>query len=550
VLAVLLKKTELKVNYNFNMVAIHEATPKQMGLKDLLVAYLEHRTLVVRRRSEHDLRKARERIHVVGGLIRAVDILDEVIATIRASRNRADARDNLVAAFEFTEAQADAILDLRLHRLTGLQILELREEQARLAAIIAELEGILGDERKLRSVIKKEMKLIAGSFGDDRRTEIRAEVRKLEVTLEAVVKAVDVVVGVTRGGYIRRSSMASFRAAGETLREAGAREGDLTQWAVRTNTTHKVLVLTKGGTCFTIPVHQLPDHRWADPGTALVNVVPIAKDDAVVAVHAVDTFSEDEHLVFVTEEGMVKRAALGDFDAARSSGIIAMGLKPKDHVVRVVRSGHGGHLLVVTKLGQAIRFVLDEVSIQGRAARGVRGIGLERGDHVVTALWVPEREGEGTDPRRVTVFTNECKAKATPLDEYVPQLRAGKGIRTIKRLLRKPHELVEAMILEGDERALLGVFEGGERKLLPRGEVRTTTRDGNAFTLLETKAALVAVLHEIEAAQAPPVEPGDGGGNGGNGGGGNGGNGGGGGERAEFPTAPPEGTKPGQLSLI
>ena len=526
VLAVLLKKTELKINYNFNMVAIHEATPRQMGLRDLLLAYLDHRVLVVRRRSEHDLAKALDRIHIVDGLIRAVDILDEIIATIRASQNRADARDNLVARFAFSEAQADAILDLRLHRLTGLQILQLRDEHEALTKEIARLEAILADERKLRAVVEKELRAVAAAFGDDRRTEVRAEVRKLEVTLEAVVKAVDVVVGVTAGGYIRRASVASFRASGENLREAGAREGDHTRWALRTNTTHKVLVLTRGGTCFTIPVHQLPEHKWAEPGTALVNVVPFAKDDVVVAVHAVEDFGVEDSLVFVTEQGMVKRTALGDLDAARSSGIIAMGLRSGDGLARVLRTAGGEHLMITTELGQCIRFSADDVSLQGRTAQGVRGIGVDRGDRVVTTLLVPPPAGEGG--QRVVIFTAEGKAKATPLEEYNPQLRAGKGIRTIKRLVRNGHKIAGVACFGAELPSLLAVLDDASRVPLDLTMLRSTTRDGNAFTLLETKRRVVGILREVdEPAEAPPGGGSNGGGgpglDGGTGGSGSGG---------------------------
>ena len=518
VLAVFLKKTELKVNYNFNMVAIHKATPRQLGLREMLEAYIEHRREVVQRRSEHDLEKARERLHIVDGLIRAVDLLDEVIKTIRASKNRADARDNLVAKFEFSVVQADAILDLRLHRLTSLQILDLRAEYDALVKLIDQLLAILGDPRKLMGVVKKELLAVSATYGDERRTEIRAEVRKLEVSLEAVVKPVDVVVGVTAGGYIRRSSMASFRAAGENLREAGAKEGDYTRYMARTNTTHKVLVLTRNGTCFTIPVHQLPEDRWGEPGTALVNVVPFEKDDQVVALMAVEDFSANETLAFVTREGAVKRVQLSELDAARSSGIIAMGLKPGDGVVRVLRTTEQGHLVLVTRNGQAIRFGVGEVSVQGRSARGVRGMGLDRGDRVETALWVPPSgaaEGQ-EDPRRFAVFTDEGKAKATPLDDLTPQLRAGKGLRVIKRLMRNPHKLVDAVVLAREDQKLLLVLEGGQRVPADASAIRNTTRDGNAFTLIETKQGVVGVLGEVDAVVEPPAN----GGGGGDGGGG------------------------------
>ena len=227
VLGLLLKKTSLQVSFNFNMVAIHKKSPRCMGLKDILLAYIEHQKDVVTRRSRFLLETARHRLHIVEGLIAAVDILDEVIATIRASEDRKDARANLIERFSFSEIQADAILDLRLHRLTGLQLLQLRTEQAELEAQIAELEEILNNPRKLKSVIKQELRAVRKQFADERRTEIREEVRKFDVVVSAMVKPQRVILGLTEDSYIRRSSIGSFSGSGGTLLCGGTKEGML-----------------------------------------------------------------------------------------------------------------------------------------------------------------------------------------------------------------------------------------------------------------------------------------------------------------------------------
>jgi len=499
VIGALLKKTGLQSSYNFNMVAIHRRSPRCMGLKDILEAYVAHQREVVTRRCQFLLAKALSRLHIVDGLIRAVDVLDEVIATIRGSENRSNARDNLVAAFQFSEEQADAILELRLHRLTGLQLLQLRDEHAALEGEIAELEAILGSERRLRTVIKNELKEIRKLFAEDRRTTIQGEVKRFEVSVEALVKPQDVIVALSREAYIRRTSMASFRATGEQIIEAGAREGDhVVDWCF-TNTTHKTLIMTRGGTCFTMGVHTLPEGRWSGAGTALVNVVGFDKEDRVVSVFGTDFGAAgigEEHLFFFTSQGMVKRTAIGEYDAGRSSGVVACGLKAGDGVVHVHRSNGQGDVLVMTRDGQSIRFAEAAISDSGRGARGVRAIGLGRGDEVVGVVPIPAHEGEGADKRQIAVFTDKGKAKRTPVVEIESQLRAGKGARIIKKLKQKPHRVMAGLLLNSKASVVLLALTGDTTTQLAGFSIPLTARGGNGFSVVSSNAKLLNVLLE------------------------------------------------------
>ena len=505
----LLKKTSLQVYYSFNMVAIAGHRPVELGLVGLLDAWIGHRREVVQRRATHDLAKARERIHVVEGLIRAVDVLDEVIATIRASRDRADARVNLMERFAFSEAQVDAILELRLHRLTGLQIHALREEHAILARQIEALEKLLSSQSRMDRLIIRELRDVATRLGDDRRTEIRAEVESLEVALEVRVKPQAVLVAVTDRGYIKRSSFQSFQGSGAALEAAGARDDDFPRFVVETNTTHRVLVLSALGNVFAIPVHTLPDVRWADLGVALVNVVPFdMQEDRVVAVISPEAFDDRRQLLFVTAQGFVKRTSLTEFALARSGAAVAIRLQDKDRVVSVAECSGDEDLVIATEVGQVIRFPLIQVSVQGRSAKGVRGMGLNHRDRVVSialvpAAWaqatddVPGRDGPLDESVEVVSFTKGSKAKKTPLVMFPRQHRGGKGVRGIVLRNKRPHDVVAIAVTDrpGDE-FLVYLADDTSSRVRNEG-LRTTRRDGNAFGIpgVPDEATIRAVVH-------------------------------------------------------
>lgn len=427
ILAYLLKRTDLQVTYNFNMVAIVNKTPMQLGLKDMLSAYIEHQKEVITHRTNYELEKAEDRAHVVEGLVKALNILDEVIAAIKASKNRADAQNNLVKLFQFTERQADAILTLQLYRLTNLEITSLEKEHKEAMKRIAYLRSILENEKKLISVIKDELTEIRNKFGIDRRSVIRGEVEELKVNVEVLVNAEEVLVTLSEDGYMKRTSMLSFTRSGGDIESSGVKEGDMIRQVLPVNTLDNLLVFTKKGQYYMLPVHQIPEFKWKDIGTAIVNIVPLPKEDNIVEVIPVkDIQQSTETIVFVTKRGQVKRSELKDYFTTRSNSVAACKVADQDEVIKVALSDNIKQLLLVTKDGMSIRFAENEVNTMGRIASGVRGIQLKSDDEIIAALWVADDEGE------LLVISDSGYAKRTLLLDYPIQGRGGKGVPTFE----------------------------------------------------------------------------------------------------------------------
>ncbi|RKP56987.1 DNA gyrase subunit A [Cohnella endophytica] len=440
ILAYLLKKTDLQTAYNFNMVAIVKKAPRQLGIKQILEAYIDHQKEVVTLRTQYDLEKAEDRAHVLEGLVKALNLLDRIIETIKASKNRMDAQNNLIAQFGFSERQADAILTLQLYRLTNLEITQLEKEHAEALKKIALYRSILESPRKLMNVIKDELTEIREKYGIDRRSVIQGEVEEIKVNLEVTVPAEEVLVTLSREGYIKRTSLLSFTRSGGELDSAGVKEGDVIRWSLGLNTLDPILLFTQKGYYYLLPVHQIPEFKWKDTGTAIVNVLPLAKDDRIVGVipaknadfvaaqaaEGQAAATNDPTLVFITKRGQVKRTLLVDYATSRSMAIAACKVADGDEVVNVFRADQPDDLLLVTEQGMSIRFNQSEASLQGRVAGGVRGITLKDGDSVVGAIPVVGDEGE------VLVLSDYGYAKRTLLLDYPQQGRGGKGIQTFE----------------------------------------------------------------------------------------------------------------------
>lgn len=445
ILAYLLKKTDLQVTYNFNMVAIVNKTPQQLGIKQILNAYIDHQKEVVTHRTKYELEKAEDRAHVVEGLAKALNLLDAVIATIKASKNRADAQNNLVAQFDFSERQADAILTLQLYRLTNLEITALEKELKEMMKKIAYLRSILDSDKKLMGVIKDELIEIRDKYGIDRRSDIRGEVEELKVNLEVMVTPEDVLVTLSHEGYIKRTSMLSFTRSGGELDNAGVKEGDVIRGLYEVNTIENLLLFTKKGHYYMLPVHLIPEFKWKDTGTAIVNIVPIPKDDSIVSIIPIKDFNlPGISLVFVTKRGQVKRTELKDYATTRSTAIAAAKVADGDELIRIALSDGTKQLLLVSKQGMSIRFAESEVNAMGRVAGGVRGIQLKEDDELIAAEFVSDDEGE------VLVVTDIGYAKRTLLLDYPVQGRGGKGVQTFefkegKRLKPNGAVLVSAL---------------------------------------------------------------------------------------------------------
>ncbi|MBD2846954.1 DNA gyrase subunit A [Paenibacillus sp. IB182496] len=471
ILAYLLKKTDLQVTYNFNMVAIVNRTPKQLGLREMLQAYIEHQKEVVTHRTKYELEKAEDRAHVLEGLVKALNLLDEIIALIKASKNRQDAQHNLVERFAFTERQADAILTLQLYRLTNLEITSLEKELKEIAKRIAQLRAILDSEKKLLGVIRTELLEIRETYGIDRRSELRGEVEELKVNLEVMVSPEDVFVTLSQEGYIKRTSMLSFTRSGGELDSAGVKEGDLVRHLHAVNTIDSLLLFTRKGQYYVLPVHQVPEFKWKDNGTALVNVIPIPKDDAVVRILPVREYDPALSLLFVTRKGQVKRTELKEYQSNRTMAIAACKVGPGDEVVAVEPTAGGKELILVSRGGMSIRFAEDEVNAMGRVAGGVRGIQLKEDDAVVAALLVEGDEGE------VLVVSDLGYGKRTLLLDYPLQGRGGKGVATF--------EFKEGKRVRSNGASLIGAAWIRDRQ-----ELTLLTAAGEQLTLDSEKAPI------------------------------------------------------------
>ncbi|MBJ6363604.1 DNA gyrase subunit A [Paenibacillus sp. GCM10012307] len=460
ILAYLLKKTDLQVTYNFNMVAIVNKTPKQLGIMDMLAAYIDHQKEVVTHRTQYELEKAEDRAHVLEGLVKALNLLDEIIVAIKASKNRQDAQNNLVAKFAFTDRQADAILTLQLYRLTNLEITSLEKELKDISRKIAIYKAILENEKKLLGVIREELLEIREKYGIDRRSEIRGEIEELKVNLEVMVTPEDVLVTLSQDGYIKRTSMLSFTRSGGELESAGVKEGDVLRNLLEVNTIDSLLLFTRKGQYFVLPVHQIPEFKWKENGTAVVNVIPLPKEDAIVSIIPVKDFEQSASLVFATRKGQVKRTELKDYQSNRSTAITACKLGEGDEVITVAFSDNTKDILLVSKQGMSIRFPESEVNAMGRVAAGVKGIQLKDQDEIVAALWVSGDEGE------VLVVSDLGYGKRTLLLDYPVQGRGGKGIQTFefkegKRIRPNGSELVGALWCK-EERWLTLLLQSGE----------------------------------------------------------------------------------------
>ncbi|MBE9914874.1 DNA gyrase subunit A [Paenibacillus donghaensis] len=473
ILAYLLKKTDLQVTYNFNMVSIVNKAPQQLGLKAMLEAYIEHQREVVSNRTRFELEKAEDRAHVLEGLVKALNILDEVIAAIKASKNRQDAQNNLQWMFGFTERQADSILTLQLYRLTNLEITTLQKELGELLKKIDTLRAILQSDKKLIALIRKELLEIRDKYGIDRRSSIQEEVEEIKVNLEVMVSSEDVLVTLSNDGYIKRTSMLSFTRSGGELGSSGVKEGDFISKVYEINTLDNLLIFTQKGQYFLLPVHQIPEFKWKDPGTAIVNVINMSKEDIIVDVIPVTNFEEpDRSLVFITKKGQVKRTELKEYVTNRSGAVAACKVGANDEIIKVALSDGTKDILLVSKDGMSIRFREQEVNAMGRVSAGVKGIQLREDDEVVSALWVEEDEGE------ILTLSDLGYGKRSLLADYQPQSRGGKGLQTF--------EFKEGKRVKPNGSRIAGAFYCREPI-----EITAISRDGQSYSFSSEQAPIM-----------------------------------------------------------
>ncbi|MEC1067682.1 DNA topoisomerase IV subunit A [Priestia megaterium] len=484
VLHYLYKNTDLQVPYNFNMVAIAKKRPKLMSLSNILDAYIDHQKEVVTNRSKYELQKAREREHIVAGLIKALSILDEVIATIRASKDKRDAKNNLIAKYEFTEPQAEAIVSLQLYRLTNTDITALQAEAEELGAKINELEEILHSEKKLFNVIKKELRRVKKQYSTERRSKIEAEIEEIKINLEVMVPSEEVMVTVTKDGYVKRTSLRSYAASNG--QDFGMKDTDRILAKYEINTTETLLIFTNKGNYLYMPVHELPDIRWKDMGQHIMNIVPIDKEEQIVRAIPVKEFKENQYLLFFTKNGMVKKSELLQYKAQRySKALVAVNLKGDDEVVDVYQTDGKKQVFIATRSGYGLRFREEEINIVGTRASGVKGINLKDDDYVVSGVIFDEDEALSTE---LFIATQRGAVKKTKITEFEESARAKRGLVMVRELKSNPHQIAKVKAISKEHYMIVESSKGQIEQIDP-STMRASDRYSNGSFVLDQSEA-------------------------------------------------------------
>ncbi len=472
VLNKLYKNTNLQTTFAVNMLALVDGAPKTLTLTQMMQHYIAHQVEVVTRRSQYRLRRAQERAHIVEGLLRAIDMLDEVVQAIRQSDDRAGARVALMAApFSFSEEQANHILDMTLGRLTRLGRSELNDEMERLRATIAELQAILADESTLRGVIASELRQVRARFATDRLTSIVNDPGELGA--EDLIEDEEIVITMTRAGYVKSVAVDAFRVqgrGGRGVQGAKLRDEDFVDQIIHTTAHAYILLFSNRGRVFRLRGYEIPRKERTAKGTAIVNLLNLLPSEMIQAVVATTDFPDDQHLMFLTAAGTVKKTAFSEYDKSRREGWIAIHLRDDDEVVRVVPTASGDDLMVVTSQGMAIRFAESDVREMGRDATGVRGIRLRPADRAISLDVVRP----GAD---LFLVTDSGFGKRVKTDRFTTQGRGGQGVRSI-RLTAARGFVVGAQMAELDDEVMLASTGG----VVIRTAVREVSSQGRDAT--------------------------------------------------------------------
>ncbi|MBA6028392.1 DNA topoisomerase IV subunit A [Staphylococcus aureus] len=438
----LYKNSDLQISYNFNMVAISDGRPKLMGIRQIIDSYLNHQIEVVANRTKFELDNAEKRLHIVEGLIKALSILDKVIELIRSSKNKRDAKENLIEVYEFTEEQAEAIVMLQLYRLTNTDIVALEGEHKELEALIKQLRHILDNHDALLNVIKEELNEIKKKFKSERLSLIEAEIEEIKIDKEVMVPSEEVILSMTRHGYIKRTSIRSFNASG--VEDIGLKDGDSLLKHQEVNTQDTVLVFTNKGRYLFIPVHKLADIRWKELGQHVSQIVPIEEDEVVINVYNEKDFNTDAFYVFATQNGMIKKSTVPLFKTTRfNKPLIATKVKENDDLISVMRFEKDQLITVITNKGMSLTYNTSELSDTGLRAAGVKSINLKVEDFVVMTEGVSEND-------TILMATQRGSLKRISFKILQVAKRAQRGITLLKELKKNPHRIVAAHVVTGE----------------------------------------------------------------------------------------------------
>ncbi|HDE0665360.1 TPA: DNA topoisomerase IV subunit A [Staphylococcus aureus] len=438
----LYKNSDLQISYNFNMVAISDGRPKLMGIRQIIDSYLNHQIEVVANRTKFELDNAEKRMHIVEGLIKALSILDKVIELIRSSKNKRDAKENLIEVYEFTEEQAEAIVMLQLYRLTNTDIVALEGEHKELEALIKQLRHILDNHDALLNVIKEELNEIKKKFKSERLSLIEAEIEEIKIDKEVMVPSEEVILSMTRHGYIKRTSIRSFNASG--VEDIGLKDGDSLLKHQEVNTQDTVLVFTNKGRYLFIPVHKLADIRWKELGQHVSQIVPIEEDEVVINVFNEKDFNTDAFYVFATQNGMIKKSTVPLFKTTRfNKPLIATKVKGNDDLISVMRFEKDQLITIITNKGMSLTYNTSELSDTGLRAAGVKSINLKAEDFVVMTEGVSEND-------TILMATQRGSLKRISFKILQVAKRAQRGITLLKELKKNPHRIVAAHVVTGE----------------------------------------------------------------------------------------------------
>ncbi|HFE7161497.1 TPA: DNA topoisomerase IV subunit A [Staphylococcus aureus] len=438
----LYKNSDLQISYNFNMVAISDGRPKLMGIRQIIDSYLNHQIEVVANRTKFELDNAEKRMHIVEGLIKALSILDKVIELIRSSKNKRDAKENLIEVYEFTEEQAEAIVMLQLYRLTNTDIVALEGEHKELEALIKQLRHILDNHDALLNVIKEELNEIKKKFKSERLSLIEAEIEEIKIDKEVMVPSEEVILSMTRHGYIKRTSIRSYNASG--VEDIGLKDGDSLLKHQEVNTQDTVLVFTNKGRYLFIPVHKLADIRWKELGQHVSQIVPIEEDEVVINVFNEKDFNTDAFYVFATQNGMIKKSTVPLFKTTRfNKPLIATKVKENDDLISVMRFEKDQLITIITNKGMSLTYNTSELSDTGLRAAGVKSINLKAEDFVVMTEGVSEND-------TILMATQRGSLKRISFKILQVAKRAQRGITLLKELKKNPHRIIAAHVVTGE----------------------------------------------------------------------------------------------------
>ncbi|VDN47747.1 DNA gyrase (subunit A) [Petrocella atlantisensis] len=449
VLNQLYKHTQLQDSFGINMLALVNNEPKVLNLKEVLEHYLNHQVEVVTRRTKYDLKKAEERAHILEGLLKALDFIDEVIKVIRASNSTADAKLNLMERFGFSEVQSQAIVDLRLRALTGLEREKLEAEFNELQETIKELKALLADEKLLYQKIKEEILIIKEKYADPRRTELTYD--SSEIDMEDLIKKENTVITMTRLGYVKRMPTDTYKSqnrGGKGIKGMKTMEDDFVKDIFLTSTHHYLLFFTNKGKAYRLKAYEIPESGRTARGTAIVNLLQLDPGEKITAVIPLKSYEDDTYIVMATKKGVIKKSSIMEYQNIRQNGLIAIGLKDEDNLIEVKLTNDNEEIILGTKYGQCIRFDEKDVRITGRTSQGVRGMNLNEGDEVIGMQLI----SQGTD---LLIVSEGGLGKRTKMEQFTAQHRGGKGVKFYKISERSGNVLGMKAVRKGDEMIII-----------------------------------------------------------------------------------------------